>query len=338
MGEESMKSMDSAGNTVSKPPERRLSGLAWHAAVASYCAMVQLRSAASARPESTMRAADFYPRHALCNVMRLALHEFYYANGYLPNIFRPRTFNERIFYRKFLEDFHLPLLADKLFLNRLIRDRVGARFATDIVGATEDPEALTTICRDLPGGTFFLKANNGSGTNYKFTVPPSGLPDPEIREIVARGKSFLDRRYGYDRGEWFYHTFRPALFVEKALSIDDPVDWRLYVINGVPKLIQVTRNFYTHNHPIVNTYTPDWRELQVEMRTPKGPPVPKPELLPDIVALALTVAGYAKMGFIRIDLYSIDGQLIVSEVTYTPGDGLSPAYNQALFTDLWRRG
>jgi hypothetical protein len=240
-----------------------------------------------------------------------------------------------MFCRKFLEDLALPVLADKVYLNYLIKKNFGEKFSAHIVGATADPSALSTMLKTLSGGVYFLKLNNGSGTNYKFTVPECGLSDSEIRDIVGIGRGFLEQRFGYSWGEWYYQTAQPVLFVEKSLSIDDPLDLRFFVVNGAVKLIRVTKNYYTHIDAFGNTYTPDWQPLNVETRHPAGPPIQKPDNLPEMLDLAVKVASLAKVSFVRVDLYCIDHQLIVGEVTYIPGNGVSGSYNHPCFNGMW---
>jgi hypothetical protein len=166
-------------------------------------------------------------------------------------------------------------------------------------------------------------------------VPASGLSEADIGKLVELGRGFLERRFGYAWGEWFYQTFESTLFIEKSVSDDDPVDWRFFVVNGAVKLIRVTTNFYTRIGVLKLTYAPDWQLLSVDVDTPMQPAIPKPENLPEMVDLALKVAACAKMNFCRIDLYCIEGQLIVGEVTYTPGDGLRQTYNQPWFRNMW---
>jgi hypothetical protein len=282
-----------------------------------------------------VRGANFYSAVRLFWVLGTALRQFYRGNGYFPNILAPKTFNDRMFYRKFLEDLPLPILADKIFLNRLVKKNIGKKFSAEIVAVTTDPVELTTMLKTLPPGAFFLKLNNGSATNHKFTIPESGLSDAGIREIVDVGRGFLSQKFGYWWGEWFYQTFQPMLFIEKALSTDDPFDWRFFVVNGAVKLIRVTKNYYTHIGAFGNTYTPDWGPLEVETRYPMGPPIEKPSNLSEMLDLAVRVGSLAKVSFVRVDLYCIEQQLIVGEVTYIPGNGVSGSYNHPCFSNMW---
>jgi len=300
-----------------------------------YYAIMQVSSKGSPRPNGTMRGANFYSAMALFRVVVSALRQFYIGNGYLPNVIAPKTFNERMFYRKFLEDLPLPVLADKLLLKQLVKANIGERFVADVVAVASDPDELASMLHRIPCGIYFLKSNNGSGTNHKFTIPESGLSQSDIEKIVDFGRGFLKQRFGYGWGEWYYHTFRPVLFIEKALSIDDPIDWRFFIVNGAVKVIRVTKNFYTQSGVSGNTYTPDWQPLNVNTRYPLGPPIDKPDNLPDMLDLALKVAGLARVSFVRVDLYCIERQLIVGEVTYVPGNGVNGSYNHPCFSDMW---
>jgi len=300
-----------------------------------YYAIIQMASKRSPRPNGTMRGANFYSAMELFSVVVTALRQFYGGNGYFPNVIAPKTFNDRMFYRKFLEDLSLPVLADKLLLKELVKTNVGERFVADVVAATADSDELVSMLQRIPCGTYFLKSNNGSGTNYKFTIPESGLAESDIEKIADFGTRFLKQEFGYGWGEWYYHTFRPVLFIEEALSVDDPYDWRFFVVYGEVKLIRVTKNYYTHSDAFGNTYTPDWQPLNVKTRHPLGPPMQKPDNFSEMLDLALKVASLAKTSFVRVDLYCIERQLFVGEVTYIPGNGISEYYNQPCFSNMW---
>lgn len=95
-----------------------------------------------------------------------------------------------------------------------------------------------------------------------------------------------------------------------------PLDYKIWCFNGVPELIQVI-NFARDSHSFYDT---SWSGLDLSYSVGKSrPDRPRPVHLEEMVALATRLS--AGFGFVRVDLYNVDGRIYFGELTFTPTAG-----------------
>jgi hypothetical protein len=252
--------------------------------------------------------------------------------GRPPDLRYPRTFNERIACKK-LNDRRplLTRLADKLAVREYVADRAGPACLAELLFVTDDPARFDAV--HLPD-RFVIKATHGSGCN-----------------LIVRDKSRLDRRRTidlcrrwlgvnfYDVGrEWCYRDIPPRILVEEWLGGDDggvPIDFKFFCFGGVPRFVQVDVQRFTDHRR--NIYDPAWNRLPVALHYDNFDwPMPAPETLDAMLDLAATLA--AGLDFIRVDLYSVRGQVVFGEMTNYPGNGFerfAPDEYDLVFGDAW---
>src|ERR1700761_9235382 len=88
---------------------------------------------------------------------------FVNTHGSWPDLSRPKSFSEKVQWRK-LHDRRkiLTLFADKYRVRQHVEERIGRRYLTTVYWASEDPRSLPLA--DLPD-RFVLKANHGTRWN-----------------------------------------------------------------------------------------------------------------------------------------------------------------------------
>jgi TupA-like ATPgrasp len=231
----------------------------------------------------------------------------------LPHLARPATFSEKVNWR-ILHD-RRALLAgtcDKLAMKELALATAGdlVRVPRTLWTGTDVGELAGVA---LPAH-WVLKANHLSGCVH-FGSGPADVASlrPLVTPWVASARLA-------DLGEWAYGKARRCLVVEEHISDGGPapVDYKVFVFGGVPRLVQVdTTRFAGHEQ---RRYTPDWEPLPYVTRYPLGPVVPPPERLADLLLAASRIA--ADFDFLRVDLYEAAGEIWFGETTPYPDGGL----------------
>ena len=236
------------------------------------------------------------------------------AHGRMLPLRRPRTFNEKVHWR--LRYDRRPLLAatcDKLAMKEHAR-----RLAPGLVRIPETFWFGTDVAElahvELPPH-WVLKPNASSG----LVVFGHGPARPD--ELGVSTEGWLDRKGRRQHEEWAYRQARPGLLVEEFIGYpgEIPADLKVLVFDGVPRIVAVhtTRNTVHRNR----LYTPDWEPLPWTGGYDRGPDMPRPERLEDMLKAASALA--AGFDMLRVDFYEHEGVLWFGELTPYPGSGLT---------------
>jgi len=236
--------------------------------------------------------------------------------GRLPNVIRPRTFNERI-QRKILFDRNprLALFADKLRVREYVRSILGDDQCLTKLYAVVTSAAEIGQLR-LPA-KFVMKPNHLSGMVKIVTDSTTVL----LRELDGLAAEWLRMNYYDTTQEWAYKNIERRVMFEELLEVDGEVapDFKFYCFRGEPRFVHVTRDRFTELK--VNMYDLNLSLLPVKMGDTdnfhgelKAPPNYNRMLE---VARRLS----AETDFLRVDLYNINGRIVVGELTNYPSNG-----------------
>lgn len=167
---------------------------------------------------------------------------------------------------------------------------------------------------ELPG-RWVLKPNHSS----KLVHLGEGVPDVEQLRALTAG--WLEQDLASRTGEWAYSTARPLLLVEEFVGDgrdEVPVDYKVYVFDGVPRLFQTHSNRFVGHES--RAYTPAWEPLPWHTGYPAGPVLPRPERAEEMLEAASVLARDFDM--MRVDFYEHGGEVWFGELTPYPGSGL----------------
>jgi hypothetical protein len=175
-----------------------------------------------------------------------------------------------------------------------------------------------------------LKPNHRSGLVYF----GKGKPDVPTLLQLTRGWS---RDWQSERmGEWAYAFAQPVLLVEEQLEpTGTPVDYKFFVMDGRVVVLTLDLDRFGDHRRLF--YTPDWELLDVQCAYPVTEPQRRPPQLAEMVAAAQRLAG--GFDFLRVDLYLVEGIIMIGEVSCYPGGGLDPMHPRSFDTRLgssWR--
>ena len=234
--------------------------------------------------------------------------------GYLPDFEHPRSFNEKINWKK-LHDRNplLPVTADKYAVRRYVKNVLGT---TDILKpllhVTDDPESIPF---DVLPADYVIKPNHMSGCNI---FVRDGQADQ--RDIVTKCRKWLNEKYAPYAMEWAYEPIKPMILIEMMVP-STPDSYKLHVFHGKCELIQLSRGSIEDKHRLTFTlYDLDWHKLDVRYVHDSADPIPRPGFLDKMISYAERLA--APFDYVRIDFCIGPGDHIYfEEVTHYPVSG-----------------
>ncbi|MBA4306336.1 MAG: hypothetical protein C0429_06320 [Sphingopyxis sp.] len=232
----------------------------------------------------------------------------------LPHIAAPVRFTEWVQWRKLFDrDFSLALLTDKLRTKEVARAFIGDNHVIPTLWSGTDLPPLPPW--PFP---FIVKANHGCG---QFVVVRNSA---DWQRAQREAPKWLASPYGIWLDEWHYSRARRCLVVEPFVGPSEglPVDYKIYVFDGVARCIQVHLDRASDHRWM--QYDRDWHPLSVR----NDEDVRRPATLDNMLRAAEAIS----MGrdFLRVDFYEVDGGMLFGETCLFPGSGLDPFQPDAL--------
>jgi hypothetical protein len=276
----------------------------------------------------TAKRIYHYVRSVLPPELNLSL--FYLrSHGRWPDLRNPKTFNEKIQYRK-LHDRNplLPILSDKILAKDYVRKKLGDAWVTPTLWSGKKLPPRSERNWKAP---FVIKANHGCKWNI-FVHEPVSDWDP----IEISCDTWINTPYSPLLLEWAYSKIDPQILVEpfNGSLADAPCDYKFYVFSGRVGYFQVdTDRFIAHKRRFFDrNWVPQefFYEFPIERRD-----VPKPPHFSELLAGAEELG--AGFPFVRVDLYDQDRPRF-GEMTFYPGSGtipFSPRSWDLKFGELW---
>ena len=253
---------------------------------------------------------DALPDYAAVNLMHLRTFRR------LPHLRHPRTFNEKIAWRKLYQhNPQFPIFADKIAVKAEIAKLIGAQHVIETLWVGSNAEDIPF---DSLAPPYVIKVNHSSGGNIFIRT----AQDIKRDEIVASMREQLGFPHGHLFREWGYSGIPHKVMVERMVEMpgdDVPEDYRFYTYHGRVHFIQLDRDrFRDHKR---NFCDREWNLLPVKRECPPiSEPVSRPVNLGQMINLAEKIG--AQFDFVRVDLYSPPQGILFGEVTFYPSAGL----------------
>ena len=270
---------------------------------------------------------------AFVNVLPSKWHvdlDHFMAHGRLPNLGHPKTFSEKIAYRKLYDrDPRMPPLVDKIVSKELMAARFGPDFIIPTLATFESEKEIDFGALPYP---CVVKANHGSGMNIFLKQQPEN--EKEVRRQLRR---FLRYDHYKTSEEWAYSQVHKRPLVEPFIDGGEHglIDYKFHTFGGRVFAIQVDVDRYTNHGRCFFDST--WKRMRFELLYPKASYDIFP---PGALDKMLYYAEYIGEGFsyVRVDLYEIEGEVKFGEATFYPGAGLEnfrPPEFEVLVGEQW---
>jgi hypothetical protein len=260
--------------------------------------------------------------------------ETFLSLGYWPSLRNPRTFNEKLLWRKLHDNNPLyPVVTDKYRVRDYVAARVGTQVLTKLLHVTGDP---TTIPFGALPRSFVIKANFGAGRNI--FVRDKSMADRA--GIVSQCQAWLAEKCNSRFDEWKLHDMPRLIVVEEMLDCGEgefPIDYKFYVFHGRTRMIEVAadwksrlkRNLYNEDGCLLDVVWHNRRERFPELGLPAG--------FGEMQKVAETLG--AEFDFASVDLYMAKGACVFGEISLFPEGGLgrfAPRSFDAQLGSYWR--
>ncbi len=226
--------------------------------------------------------------------------KFRHKLGYKPDIENPKTFNEKILWRK-LND-RRQLLVDY----------------TDKYKAKRYVDGIVNVIPELrkPEYPFIAKPNHWSGRTKLIT---NSNKWDAFKQMYNRIK---DRKYGEKKGEWAYWQIEPRLMIESKLEAVHEI--KCFCFDGKCELVRYMpprTNFDRHPPERMGEsyHLPDGTGLDIKAKKNKAY---KGELQIDLKPVVEKAEELSKdIDHVRVDMY-FNGKIYFGEFTFYSGSGL----------------
>lgn len=242
--------------------------------------------------------------------------QYFLKLGKWPNLTTPKTFNEKVQYRKLYDrNILLGPYADKYLVKDYVAAKIGAEHVIPTLWSGKTLPALEE--RNWPK-PFVLKANHMSGTNI--FIWEDDEPDwPVIERSAAQ---WMASRYRPHLLETHYDLIDRQLLVEPLIGHGEPLqDYKFHVFNGkVEFILMYTGRGRDLRAQMLNR---DWQPMDCRYYRDVPDDFPeRPASLQKMIEISESLA--SDFCFARVDLYEFQETPLFGEVTFMPGSGFCP--------------
>ena len=240
------------------------------------------------------------------------------------NLENPQTLVDRInYYKIFDKDKRKTFWADKIMVRYMIEDLdpKNEEGLHDIL----IPTIYCSRCylfryeydNFIPDGKYIIKCNHGSGWNIRFEKKPGFDPTYMLSKI----KEWYFLNYAYVSGyEWQYENIIPGIIIQPDYG--QLKDWNFWCENGEIKYVQTVRkiNKNLEDYLSFTDANGDKPDIYIGVKPLRFNLLEsEKETLEKMKPIVKKLASGFK--FVRVDLYSINGQVKFGETTFSPCSG-----------------
>lgn len=178
---------------------------------------------------------------------------------------------------------------------------------------------------DLPE-QFVLKCNNGCGDVFICT-------DKSVFNLEIAKKKLnknLKKDFSKENFEFHYSDIKPCILCEEYLKDKtniNPIDYKFYCFDGKVDSLLVCSN--REKKLKLNHFDTNWQQCNFVKEQYKSQEIiNKPENFNKMIEIVEQLCKKLKLDFCRVDLYNINGNIYLGELTFTPAMGMIKYYNQ----------
>ena len=250
-----------------------------------------------------------------------------------PNLKNPKTFSEKLVWLRFFYP-QMPdvvLAADKAGIHEYLKKKKLNQLAIPLIGIYDK---TSDIAWDKLPKQFVIKISNGCGMNIIVTDKDK-FSQNKIWKQIDKWKK-ID--YGRRAAEPHYSKAPSKIVIEQFIEgIEN--DWKIFCINGVPKMIQVNKDIEINNRNVIGKkydlllFTDLNGVILVRKRDEGitdfqiGTTIELPSDFDQMIEYAKKLS--ESFPLVRVDFFHHLGKIVLGEMTFTPGGGLSE-YNQEI--------
>lgn len=233
------------------------------------------------------------------------------------NLKNPYYFNEKINWLKlnyYPENKKVVQATDKYGVREYIKEKGLEEILNELIGVWDSWDELNW--EELPA-QLALKCTHGAQYNV-ITDDKSKLNEKDVEKKM---KKWLSEDFGKFNGEKHYSKVKPRIICEEYLS-EHMIDYKFFCFNGSPKFLYVAEGFGQLENEKIEFFNLDGSKAP--FKSPKydtfDEEVEMPDNFEEMIEISKILA--EDFPFVRVDLFTMDGKIYLSELTFTPTAGL----------------
>lgn len=243
----------------------------------------------------------------------------------------PSTISEKLQWLKlFYRDDNMPVCSDKYEIRNYLEKYGYEHLLNEVIGVYESDEEIDNLDINSLPKKFVAKATHGSSWNL--ICYDKDKVNWELQKKIFK-KWLKLNLYVFGR-EWNYKDLKPKILFEKMIDYRPLIDYKITCFNGEPKYFQI--NSQNDTERFVDFYDMKWKKLGITLKgfIISDEVIPPPPDLEKLIEIAKVVS--KEFPFVRVDFYNFQDRIILGELTFFPGGGLSAFYpetekNEKLF-------
>lgn len=256
------------------------------------------------------------------------------ALGYDFNLSDPRSFNEKLVHRRlFSRDRIWPIVTDKIGVREWCeRNRLTEIVnLPEVIGVYDRPE---NVPHTLFGKPIVLKAAWASGLNL--FLDDHYLSEDKVWKLIEK---WHGAPYATSRLIWASHRIPRRFIAEKKFPLVHgvvPPDYKFFVFGGEVAFCQIDMDRFQEHSRI--TLGRDGMKLPFEYKTKSYPGSYEVEMDSYWKMVKIAEKVGEDFDFIRVDLFLIEGKIMLGELTQTPHAGFgkfSPTHIDFELGEKW---
>lgn len=248
--------------------------------------------------------------------------DMYFNLGYFPNFDNPKTYNEKLAWLKL--NYHNPVLTtmvDKYAVKQFVTERMGDGYVFPCLGVWNSFDEIDFD--QIPADKFVLKTTHDS-FGHPLIIDKTKLTQ-EVKDAARkRIEQSLGRSMWRFHREWAYKNVPHRIIAEKFMvdeSGTELKDYKFFCFDGKVKYCWAGSNFDPEWH--FDFFDLEWNPLPCRYGYDNEPTaVKRPANLEEMVAVAEKLS--QGLPHVRVDLYSINGQIYLGEFTFYTWGGAMP--------------
>ncbi len=265
---------------------------------------------------TTKQKINYFFMKLIPKIIYIKLRVFI-LQGYIPNLKCPKTYTEKLQWRKLKDKNKLfTICADKYAVREYVKNKVGEKYLIPIYLVTEN---LTKEEFERLPNSFVLKTTNGSGNSaVKIIKDKSQENFEELRNFFENCKKIDVGDYTM---ESWYSGIPFKIMAEKLLDIKAVDDYKIHCFNSGKIIIEhLTERNKEKGILKSNAYDENWNKLNFTMGTELYTyEVKPPKNFSEMIRVAKKLS--EDFDYVRVDLYNIDGEIYFGELTFCDAGG-----------------
>ena len=246
--------------------------------------------------------------------------------GYELNLDNPVTYGEKLQWLKLHDRKDIySTMVDKYRAKEFVSEKIGGEYVVPLLGVWDDPEDIDF---DSLPDRFVLKCNHNSGKGMCICRDKEKLNIEKVKSELRKG---LDENYYLYSREWPYKNVKPRIIAEEYLESTEIrseqdkflTDYKFFCFNGEPKIMYLSKD--NSDVPRTDFFDMDFNHLEMRMKDPNSDVPPEK---PADFELMKRMAAVLSEGIphLRVDFYSVNGQVYVGEMTFYHNGGFGRIY------------